>query len=257
MRFITVIKQYRLLFLVSFLAILILLLMGGIVYLNSYNHSSSSSTSSPSATNPVLSNFGLTGYAQLKSDVEKLFSTDQTVAQNPDYTKFVTKLITVEDKTVSAQNKYKTLIMADQYLDIAYSQTNDHALYALQNEVNSFGKTNFPTFYKQYDFSGTGCLDKTCAKNSQPAEVLAIVTEINTSSIPAVVKTSFVRNLLNPGYMNDNRAKTEDYLIVASVLNSSGTLKGVGLNTKLSQELLNYIKSAYPTEYATLNPTRK
>ena len=215
MRFIAVIKQYKFLITGFFLAALVLLLMWGIVYLNSHSQFFPSS-SQPS--NPTLSNFGLTGYAQLKSDVDKLLSTDQTAAQDPSYTKFAARLITVEDKTVSPQNQYKNLVIAYRYLNIAYSETNDHALYSLQSEVNNFVKANFSTLYKQSDFPGTGCLDKACAKSGQPAEVLAIINEINASNIQDIAKTSLVKNLLNPGYMNDNRAKAEYYLIIAGML---------------------------------------
>ena len=220
---------------------LIVLISAVIIFLNNPNRVSS---------NNVAVDFGLKGYSQLKTEVNNLFS-DQTIAQSPAYTKFVTQLTTVENVNDSAKNKYHSLTLAYGYLVEAYNQTNDHALYSLPQEVNNFAKANFSKLYKQNDFYKINCADKICADSPQPPEMLKIVDEINASSIPAPVKDTFVKDLINVGYVSKNnpRYKTFAYIIVAGIFNGSGALTQAGLNTKLSQEILDYLQKVYPTEY--------
>jgi hypothetical protein len=180
----------------------------------------------------VAVDFGLKGYSQLKNDVNKLFS-DQIIAQSPTYNKFIRELTTVENVNNSAKNKYQYLTYAYRDLVDTYNQTNDHALYNLPQEVSNFTKTNFPKLY------------------NQPPEMLKVVAEINASSIPAVVKVTFVNDLTGAGYISKNSPKLRAfaYIIVAGVFNSSGALTKTGLNTKLSQEILDYVQKTYPKEY--------
>lgn len=242
-----VVKHKSKLFLIVFLLLLIVSLFVVIAYFSQPRYSSD---------NVTVGGINLTGYTKLKNDTNNLFS-NQKIGQDPEFIKYATELATIENKTVSTNDKYKALVSANNYLEISYSMTNQHDLYGLLQELKDFSKTNFPKLYKDKDFPKIFCLDKACAQNPQPPEVLQIVDEINASSIPAVMKPSFVQNLLNQGYINDPRDRAIGYLIVVGVLNGDGELKKAGLNTKLSNELLDYVKKTYPNEYASFNPAKK
>lgn len=243
MQFSYFIKNKSKIILLLCLFLLIILISGIIIFLDNNNQNRVSS-------NNVAVDFGLKDYAKLKADVNNLFS-DPTISQNPSYTRFIQRLTKVEDNTISAKDKYQSLSAAYIALDTSYAQTNNHALYGLLQEFNNFVKANFSTYYKQNDFFRVNCADKTCADEPQSPEILKIVDKINTSSIPDVVKKTFSNDLLNVGYIskNDSKGKALNYIMVASIFNGSGALTDAGLNIKLSQEIIDYVQQAYPTEY--------
>jgi hypothetical protein len=229
---------------------LIVLISAVIIFLNNYNRVSS---------NNVAIDFGLKGYSQLKTDVNDLASSDQTVAQNPQYNKFIEQLTTVENVNDSAKNKYYSLTLAYGDLVNAYTETNNHALYNLPQELSNFSKENFPKLYKQADFPQIYCADTTCADTAQPPEMAKVVAEINASGIPDVVKATFAKDLTDVGYIskNDPNRRMFAYVVVAGILNGSGALKQAGLNTKLSLEILDYVQKTYPDEYKKYNQSQK
>jgi hypothetical protein len=242
MQFLLFIKNKGKIILLLCLFLLVILISGLIIYLNNnQNHVSS---------NNIAVTAGPKGYAKLKKDVNNLFS-DQAIAQNPDYMKFINKLAVVEDNSLSAEDKYQELIMGYLYVQYAYYDTNDHTLYSLPQEVNNFIQTNFPKQYQKDDFAQTNCEDKICADEPQAPEILKVADEINASSAPDVVKETFAQELINVGYLSktDPHYKMVSYIMVAGVLNNSGALTQAGLNAKLSQEILDYVQKTYPDEY--------
>ena len=244
MQFSSFVKNKLKIVLIICLILVIVLISGIIIYLG-HNQNSVSPKN-------VAVDFGLKNYAQLKTDINKAF-TDSTISQSPSAEKFYSQLTQVEDTTLSTTDKYKALTMGYLYLRQAYRETNDHALYALPQEYANFVKTNFPKEYKQQNFGKIPCQDKICEDEPQPAEILKVIDEINTSSIPDVVKTTFVRDLLNAGYVtkNDPRFRAFAYYMDANALSGSGALTDAGLNMKLSQEVLDYIQKTYPKQYQT------
>jgi hypothetical protein len=250
MQFSYFIKNKGKIILIICLILAIALTLGIIIYLN---HNQDSVSSKNTATS-----FDLKNYAQLKTDVNKAF-TDSTVNQNPSAEKFYSKLTSAEDPSLSAQDKYNALALGYAYLRQAYSETNDHVLYTLPEEYANFVKTNFSKDYREADFRKIPCQDKLCEDEPQPAEILKVVDEINASSIPDPVKTTFVRNLLNAGYIskNDPEYRAFNYYVVANILKGSGALTDAGLNTKLSQEVIDYVQKAYPNQYQTIIKNEK
>jgi hypothetical protein len=229
--------------LLACLIVLIALVSSIIIFLDNNNQNNVSPKN-------VAEDFGLKNYAKLKTDVNNTF-TDSTVNKNPSAEKFYNQLSKAEDTSLSTTDKYKALVLGYTYLRQAYSETNAHALYALPQEYTNFVKINFPKNYKQTNFYEIPCQDKICEDEPQPSEILKIVDEINASSIPDVVKTTFARDLLNAGYIskNDPDYRSFNYYIVAGVLGGSGALTNAGLNTKLSQEVMDYIQKTYPKQY--------
>lgn len=246
MRFFSVFKSNAKLIVIICLFAFVMLLLALLLFFNN-------STPKNKAVN-----LGLNDYAKLKNEVNSLFS-NQALTQNPSFNQFATLLVTVENTKLSAKDKYNALIQADNNLGTAYFQTNQHALYNLLPELSNFAKTNFPDLYKADDFPGTLCMDKICADKPQPDGILKIVNELNASNAPSVVKQVFTRDLLNPGYMDqkDVEIKVGYYIMVAGMLQTSGGLTKAGLNEKFSKELTDYVKKAYPEEYARENPTQK
>lgn len=198
-------------------------------------------------------NISNTNYSNYESTKQKITSLAQenSLSATPDYGKVMFFFLKLEDKTLTEKDKYNNLVLAQDYLEILYSHTNNHKLYGLNSKLADFSKENFPNYYKKSDFAPIVCLDATCAQNPQPKEILQIIEEINSSNIPQVVKDSFVRSLINPGYMNDNMldSKVLNYMVASDGLKTSGALTKAGLNEKLSQELNSFLEKKYSGQY--------
>lgn len=203
--------------------------------------------------NSAPNNAVKTNYSEYDTFKQTFISlaSDSSLADKPDYIRMMSKLTLLEDNSLSEKNRYQALVSAGSYLETLYMSTNNHKLYGLTEKMSIFAQKNFPKFYKKTYFMPTICVDSICAKNPQPKEILKIVDEIEKSSIPEVVKDSFVQDLLNPGYINDNQVENKvlTYAIVSGILRTSGALTDVGLNEKLSDELNSYLQKTYPELY--------
>jgi hypothetical protein len=245
MHLFSLIRKNKFVVLISILAAAIILLTVLIIFLNN---------SGVSNNNKAIDLTQYKGYAQLKQEITGL-SSDPQLANSASFNKVVVKLSVIEDKTVSPKDKYTALTLISNNLEDVYVLTNNHKLYSLPADINSFAKENFPTFYKAMDFATTHCVDETCAQSSQPPEILKIADEIKNSTKDEVVKSILTRDLLNPGYLsnNDINTKVSSYIFVINVLKQDQTLKQAGLNDKLFNELLDFVKKTYPDEYKKIN----
>lgn len=231
-------------FIVATLFILIIAATATVFFLNRNNTLQTS--------NQTLTS-NLVGYDALKQKLTAL-SSDSTITNQAFYRKTINRLSLLENKTASDAAKYQSIVIAAADMNNLYASTNNHKLYSFPDDFIKVAKTNFPKLYRSTDFLPIVCIDLECAQNPQPPEILRIVEEIKNSNIPLVVKDSFVRDLLNAGYINNNQLdnKIFTYIVVAHIFQTSGALKQAGLNQVLSAELNDYIRKSYPEQYRKL-----
>ena len=245
MYFVDLFKKNKVAFITLSLIVLIILLLGTLYYLDSFNKKAFNKQQASTST--IGSD--LKGYNALKQKINALAS-DTSIAENGYYLRLINKLNIVEDKNTSEQNRYKALLDAAYFLETFYSSTNNPKLHTLNNDLDVFAKTNFPKYYKPISFLYY-CQDSTCTEAPQPKEILNVIDEINSSNIPDLIKKSHVRNLINIGYIEKKyvRPIAQGYLLTANMMRADEDLKKEGLNKKLADELNNFVKKTYPDIY--------
>ncbi len=191
---------------------------------------------------------GFTGYYDLKTKINKIANDNPTVGQNRNYQKMVTSIALIEETKASKEDKHKALYEAFNYIIVAYAETNDHNLYLLQKDLASFINLNFPK--DNTDNLKPSCFDPICA-NPPSTEITNVINKIQSSNLPSYIKKSDIKMLKNFSYLtNDNSgSKTGDFLIVASMIKNNSEYIKLGINIKISDEIINYVKNAYPKEY--------
>ncbi|MCL4353340.1 hypothetical protein M1615_02590 [Patescibacteria group bacterium] len=246
MRAFEVLKKNKKPVIIIIVVAVIIIALTLIYYLN-YSSKSNSPTLSTSNSTPGSD---LKGYPELMQNVNSLRS-DNTLAQAPLFSRIINSLQIVGNSKSTEQERYNALVNADGLLENLYNTTNNHKLYSIPGDFSDFAKINFPKLYKDSDFFPVYCIDPSCAQSPQPQAILNIVNEIKNSNVPEVVKTTFVQDILNPGYLQNSFLNTKifAYTIVANNLKNSGALTKAGLNEKLYNELTDYVKTTYPEEY--------
>jgi hypothetical protein len=234
MRFIGVSNQYKLLFLMFFLAILILGSLAAIILFKSF------------------SNKNYQGYDAFQQQVNAI-ATDPNLNKSSYFSKFMSQLDILENKNADEENKYASLAQANSELQLLYSFTGNPKVRNLLDALNTFAKNNFPTQYQQNQFSYY-CQDLGCTDDPPPPELLKIVDEIRNSDFPTSVKSVNSQHLLSISYFQkkDVATKVYRYLGFAYAVRGYAYLTKTGANTKIADDLYNYVKSYYPKEFHAL-----
>lgn len=190
----------------------------------------------------------LSDYDTLTKEIAKAQKIS-TISNNQRFNVFVEKIASLNNSNMTPQQQLNVVEFAWNYLYAAYSQTNNPELYTLSQEFKIFAEKNFGNQgYKVY----VQCLDPSCAKNGIPQEVQAIINEINASNLSSGTKNDFNSELKTFTYINDNNAdaKVIDFLGLAASIQVDPDFTKAGLNEKVSNEIRNYVKSAYPSLYS-------
>lgn len=252
MRFLNKLKRNKLLLLLISLLILILIIIGTILYLDKeFNFINFFSKINPSDNQTSFSN-----YNQLKTDITSLMRKDKRIATYPDFQKMIKAINKIEDKKLSKEEQYNSLLAAIEYLSFAYSTSANHNLYDLEKKLEDFIRENFPE--KNYPNVKPACFDPICAQNAQSKEINNIINDIKNSNIPDYLKENDINNLTMTGYVNNEHAmlKTNNYLEIAESIKNSDLYKNAGLNLKIYDQINDYVKKNYPKEYEDFQKNR-
>lgn len=190
----------------------------------------------------------LVDYDQLKQQSVTVGKMDK-VSNNQRFNVFLKNIEGLDNPNLTKEEQLKKIKIAWNYLYVAYSESNDPELYKLTAEFKKFIDANFAdTGYKVYVL----CLDPACAEKPIPQEVLAIIDEINNSELSVDTKNDFIPLLKTFSYLNDEdsaETKVIDFLGLAASISVDPDFTKAGINIKVSNEIRDYIKTAYPELY--------
>lgn len=226
---------------VIFLLILVICTLAAIFYLND-------------AYGPTKSD--LKGFAGLKKEAIAL-QKDSKIGKDNNYIKLLHLISRLEIEKLSRDEQFDMLDNASLYVDFAYANTNVHELYNFRKDLDALIRENFPQ--KKWSSKDPQCMDSTCADTSQPKVILDIISEIKQSTVPTVLKEEIAQELITFGYINkkDSLAKVYDYLFVAEDIRHNRDFTNAGLNIKISDEIINYVKNTFPLEYSKIQTVPK
>ena len=160
--------------------------------------------------------------------------------------------MSLEDPKLSKKQKYDNLTSAENNLFDTYLMTKNNKVYTFNTKLNDFSKTNFPEYYKEGDFGLLVCYDSSCADSPQPQEILDIIDEINSSSLPDEAKKLDSEILIVYTFAtkdhNQTIAKVNNYYFLAQSIKRSSEYEKAGINIKISDEIMNYLNKNYPKE---------
>src|ERR1035437_10278036 len=200
MRFLAVFKQYKLYFLISFLAIFILVLMATIVFVNSKG-GFSNKPATPAVINYI-------GWDTLQQQINSA-ATDPIIKKSPYFSQFENLLKTLQNPSANEQNKYNSLLQAHAQLASLYIFTDSTTkVRSLLDALSVFAKNNFPKEYQQNDFNYP-CESSTCSDDPPTQAFLNILSEIKNSDFPAIVKNNISKYLLTNSYLNKSGSLTK------------------------------------------------
>jgi len=243
MRFIAVFKQYKLLFFISFLAILILALMATIIYLNSRGNF---------INTPGKTVINYAGYDTLQQQINSA-ALDSSINQSPHFAKFQSMIQLSTDGSKSEKDRYTIILQGQTELLYLYTFGANHKATVLMDALSAFAKSNFPKEYKAANFSYP-CEDPSCADSPPSQSYSDIINELKNSDFPAPVKSDTAQYLQSLSYykQSDSLTKTQLVLQTASVIRSYSTMTQTGANVKIADDLYNFAKTGYPADFATL-----
>ncbi|OGH11302.1 MAG: hypothetical protein A3B38_00555 [Candidatus Levybacteria bacterium RIFCSPLOWO2_01_FULL_36_13] len=230
-------QRNRIIIIISLLVFVVLILTA-IYFLDSFSDNSSNSTS--------LKNFDT-----IKNQAKSLAS-DSQINSNASYQKILSQLARAENKNLSNKEKAKILDVTGSYILDAYYYTNNHKLYLYAQAFNNFlienigekARLNIP------------CYDPECAENPQPKEILNVIEEIKQSQLPQGLKDSVILDLTNFGYLRNGyglptyNIKIGSYASLANTIRKDPEFIKAGINEKIYNDIVNYLRVEYPDEYA-------
>lgn len=190
----------------------------------------------------------LVDYNNLKEKSITVSKMDK-VSNNQRFNVFLKNIESLNNPNLTKDEQLKKIKIAWNYLYVAYSESNDPELYKLSVEFKKFIDANFAdTGYKVYVL----CLDSTCAEKPIPQQILGVIDEINKSDLSTDTKNDFISLLKTFSYLNDAdtvETKVIDFLGLAASISVDPDFIKAGVNTKISNEIRDYIKTTYPELY--------
>lgn len=234
MQFINIIKKNKIAFSAFALIVFILVLGISIYWVNNSSNKVSSSN--------------LKGYSELKQKISDFSKNNPTIAEDALYQKTVS--YTEQIGSSSVKDRYNNAVRGYDALTSLYSITSNSKFVPIIKQYVQFAKENFPSEYKPRQFVYL-CQDPTCAEEPQPEEIVKIVDKIRGSDFPEQVQKSTVQNLLTTGYLpKANRdQKFNEYIFITQAIRSYSDFSKTGANIKISDELYNFVKSAFTEEF--------
>lgn len=188
--------------------------------------------------------------ATLKQKIGSILGEDVSSTKT-EGSRIIQKFETLENPKSSQEDKYKALALIASFTQSLYSDTHNPKLYSfINNDLVNYAKKYFSEFYKEAYFVYS-CQDPSCAQNSQPKEILAVIEEIKTSDFPPQVKQTLSEDLLNAGYRSkaETPGKVSQYMLLAQMIKNNKNFSPTGQNLKIAQEIENYVKNTFPKEY--------
>lgn len=169
------------------------------------------------------------------------------VVKNPNYERIKKLVITIENTSLSSDEKYKNLVDAHQRLYRLYADTNDNTLYQLNTELSNFAKSNYSKNYKSEDFY-LDCLDPKCSDSPQPEEILTIIDQVKSSNLPKEIRDNDIELLTNYSYTRKDQSegRFSNYKFWAENIKKDPDYIKAGLNEKLYNEMIDYLSKNYP-----------
>lgn len=235
-------KKKLLVFLALFLIVLLSLAIGFLGY------------KSKQPTTAISTNYK--GYDILIAKLNTAADTNQAIAQEPNFQRVIRTIKIVEDPKASKKDVLKSLKYSLGYSIELYQDLHDHKAYHLQLDINDFIVANFPE-EKNNGFKPF-CFDPECASPMDPA-IKNVISEIQNSQVPDYQKQNDIDNLTNFSYLtNDNSGiKVRDFLLAAKIIESNPEYIKLGINEKLYNEIIDYLKNTYPKDFKTnfISPT--
>jgi len=182
-------------------------------------------------------------------DQAKALGSISEIRNTGTYSLILEKINVLENPNVSKEDKSNAFGIINERSLGLYSSTNNNELYKFRISLNEFYKLNFPD--KPQNTLKPMCLDPKCAENPQPQEILNVIETIKNSNINEAIKENDIQNLTNFGYMGNDHteSKVGNYLIVANDIKNDKNYIEAGLNEKIYNDIVGYIKKTYPEEY--------
>lgn len=230
---------------VFFIVFLIVVLSASILYIENYN------SNTPSYKESVGSN--LINYDPIRQKIGELVADKNNELNPTDRDRIIKRLSILEDKKMNSEDKYKAIQEIVLFLSSTYSDSNNSKYKKLALEIGEFVKVNFPNSYNKNSYS-FACQDESCAEEPQPKEILDIVNDINNSDLPDYIKKSLAKDMLNTGYLpNDKRnEKAKFYFLDALDSLRYNDLSNSGAGEKIHDKLIAYLTKEYPKELEKL-----
>lgn len=229
-------KRYKVVFLTLFLLIIIIGVLGAI-------------TIKESKTQNLLQKSQFRGYDVLVQSISEM-ENDSSIPKNARYQRMKERIMSLEDPKLTNEQKYENLIQAETNIFETYLFSRNNKVYAFNKKLDEFAKINFPEQYKKDDFNLLVCYDPACADSPQPEEILTIIEEISNSSIPDEVKKQSIEILDLYTYATKEKnqviALFDNYYYLGQAIKNDPDYQKAGLNTKISEEIFNYLKEKYP-----------
>lgn len=224
-----------------FIGIIIIILSSiGIIYFINYNN--------PPKSAKITYKSDLKGYSELRPKIDSLL-------ENPNVppvmvSRVSLKYKTLEDNEKSSKDKYDATLAINFYLNSLYSDTNNPIFRPISEDLGNFAKLNFPTLYEKKMFD-TVCQDKSCAESPQPKEILKIIDDIKKSNLPDELKKTTAQDLLNPGFLPNNKrsGKVRVYFIILNTIKGFTTDYPSKEIQNIYNELDNYLEKYFSSEY--------
>ncbi len=237
MQFVNIIKKNKIALSVFILIVVIIILGISIYWANN--------------SNKTVSVSSLKGYSALKQKISNLAKNEPELEQDALYQK--TASYTQQIASSSKKDSYDNTARGYDSLTSLYSITSNPKLVPIIKAYSLFAKENFPSEYKSSQFVYL-CQDPTCAETPQPPEILKIIDEIKQSDFPKQVQKDTAQNLLTTGYLPkaNEEQKFNEYLFMVQALRNYGEFSKSGENIKISDELYNFVKKAFPKNFESI-----
>jgi len=187
----------------------------------------------------------LMGYESLKNKIQAAKKIN-SVSNHSSFNTMLELIASLDNENLTKEQQLSRVRLAWGYLFDTYSETNNHELYNLSKEYKKFGEANFNDFKINVQ-----CLDPDCAETPTSQEILGIIEEINTSTVAANFKTSYVQDLKTFSYINNSQAevKVKNYLTLADSIKVNEEFIKAGNNLIIYDQIRQYVQKNYPELY--------
>ena len=230
-------------FLILSIIFLFVFIAGSVIYINFLG--------SKSASQSKISN---AEFNNLKTQAIAL-SNDKQIASDTNYSKLIRNLNEFDNKSLTKDEQLSLLKKIIDNAFNSYARTNDHRLYEFQKTLANYINKYFPEIGRIED---PQCMDPSCAQNSTPKEILAIIEEIKASTVPQELKNEINHELITFSYIHNDDAYTKayDFIFVAEDIKTNKEFVDSGNSERWSGEIINYVKKTFPNEYNQIQQKR-
>lgn len=154
----------------------------------------------------------------------------------------------LENKKLSAEERYKALDNLSFFFQSLYGNTNDPKVRTYIKELGVYAQKEFPKLYVKAVFNPI-CQDPSCGQIIS-SDIKKVISSIESSKIDPQDKERLIKNLTNAGYAKneDREYKSYVYNQVLADLNSIADISSSSSILEISKDLSSFIKKEYPEE---------